>query len=184
MLPIPAPLIDSTRAISIFTSNHNNNSSKESAYQHSRFFLPLISLGATASLCYLFLFTIVASNNQHSQHRSFHSPTTASDSNAREAALLFVKRVQLLPLSLRNRGEKEHNSDHVARSRSTLKPSGIPGTEEDQRKRKQEKDQLLLSSSFLLPTQPFVQRKTLHSLRKKTEPEPTSKHGTRRSNST
>jgi len=56
MLPIPAPIIGSTSA---------------SVFHHRKLFIPLIYLAATATICYLFLFAFIVSNQTFSKGENF-----------------------------------------------------------------------------------------------------------------
>lgn len=149
MLPIPAPLIDSTSL---------ENSNYFSVRQPQRLFLPLIYLGATASLCYLFLFALVISNE---------SPHFRGE-----------ERGSLLQLTFGHNSEK-HNPQALLR---------VQNTEENiqqERDRRQHSGKLALSTStstlLTSRTEPGLEvgRKTLVSLRKKRKSH--LNNGTRRS---
>lgn len=171
MLPIPAPLIDSTSLIT--------NSSVRSK-QQQRFFLPLIYLGATASLCYLFLFALVISNET--------SHPSAKRGGERGRSSGFLK----LALLGRN-SEKQHKKNsveplwRVVRSKSNSKIETRSG------------DYPLLGSQLVLSSSNSTQssslpsrtnrslssgRKTLYSLRKKPEKSHNRKNGAWRSHPT
>lgn len=171
MLPIPAPLIDSTSLIT--------NSSVRSK-QQQRFFLPLIYLGATASLCYLFLFALVISNET--------SHPSAKRGGERGRSSGFLK----LALLGRN-SEKQYKKNsveplwRVVRSKSNSKIETRSG------------DYPLLGSQLVLSSSNSTQssslpsrtnrslssgRKTLYSLRKKPEKSHNRKNGAWRSHPT
>ncbi|ODM99376.1 WSC domain-containing protein 1 [Orchesella cincta] len=151
MLPIPAPIIGSSSA---------------SVY-HRKLFIPLIYLGATASICYLFLFAFIVSN------QTFRKPRSGEN-------LIGYNKPQETN-GIQYQSDHPHQSDTSSRESLERRNQFYLATK---RKRREEREQLTLSpETNSTSPQPHFERKKLSSLRKR-DKDKGGKNGTWRSNPT